>query len=232
MMLLSIDWNKFFIGEEGWEFLFEIGLRTFIMYLIILFGLRLLGKRGVKQLSIFELVVIISLGSAAGDPMFYKEVGLTVPVVIFAVVVGCYRLTTYLTAKSTKIDDLVEGKATYLIEDGEFSFENFSKESLAHDEFFSELRQQGVSHLGQISTAILETSGNISVFFAPDAEVKYGLPILPALFESGACEIKTGGKYACCFCGNIAHINKKQKHVCDRCEHDQWVKAINSIRIR
>jgi uncharacterized membrane protein YcaP (DUF421 family) len=75
-MLLSIDWGAFFIGSEDWEFLFEIGLRTFFMYIIILFGLRLLGKRGVKQLSIFELVVIISLGSAAGDPMFYKEVGL------------------------------------------------------------------------------------------------------------------------------------------------------------
>ncbi len=232
MTLLSIDWGKFFIGEEDWEFLLEIGLRTVIMYLIILFSLRLLGKRGVKQLSIFELVVIISLGSAAGDPMFYKEVGLTVPVVIFAIIVACYRLTTYLTAKSTKIDDLVEGKATYLIEEGEFSIENFSKEALAHDEFFSELRQQGVSHLGQISTAILETSGNISVFFAPDKEVKYGLPILPGIFESGECEIKTAGKYACCFCGNVEQVGKKQKHVCKKCDHDEWVKAINSARVK
>jgi uncharacterized membrane protein YcaP (DUF421 family) len=231
MIVMTIDWGKFFIGEEDWEFLFEIGLRTFVMYIIILVGLRLLGKRGVKQLSIFELVVIISLGSAAGDPMFYKEVGLTVPVVIFAVIVGCYRLTTYLSAKSTKIDDLVEGKATYLIEDGEFSFENFEKEALAHDEFFSELRQQGISHLGQISTAILETSGNISVFFAPDEEVKYGLPILPTLFESGECEIKKPGKYACCFCGNVEQISKKQKHVCKKCNHEKWVKAINLLRI-
>jgi uncharacterized membrane protein YcaP (DUF421 family) len=231
-MLLSIDWGAFFIGSEDWEFLFEIGLRTFFMYIIILFGLRLLGKRGVKQLSIFELVVIISLGSAAGDPMFYKEVGLTVPIVIFGVIVGCYRLTTYLTAKSTKIDDLVEGKATYLIEDGEFSIENFGKEGLAHDEFFSSLRQQGVSHLGQIATAILETSGNVSVFFAPDDEVKYGLPILPAIFESGSCEIEKAGKYACCFCGNVEQVTPKKQHACKKCEHDQWVKAIKSLRIK
>lgn len=79
-----------------------------------------------------------ALGSAAGDPMFYKEVGRLVPIVIFAVIVGCYRITTYLTAKSTKIDDLVEGRCTYLIEDGEFSIKNFKKEELAHDEFFSE----------------------------------------------------------------------------------------------
>jgi uncharacterized membrane protein YcaP (DUF421 family) len=46
--------------------------RTGIMFLVIIFGLRLLGKRGVKQLSVFELVVIIGLGSAAGDRCFTK----------------------------------------------------------------------------------------------------------------------------------------------------------------
>lgn len=231
-MLLEIDWTKFLIGEEKWEFLFEIGLRTFLMYLIILIGLRLLGKRGVRQLSIFELVVIISLGSAAGDPMFYKEVGIIVPILIFAVIVACYRFTTYLTAKSTKIDDLVEGKPTYLIENGEFSFKNFSKETLALDEFFAELRQQGVTHLGQISIAILETSGNLSVFFKDDKDVKFGLPILPKEFESGQCEVQEKGKYACCFCGNVVQMTTTKHQNCERCGHDKWVKAINSLRIK
>lgn len=230
--LLAIDWSAFFIGEEDWGFLMEIALRTLIMYIIILVGLRLLGKRGVKQLSVFELVVIISLGSAAGDPMFYKEVGLMVPVVIFAVIVGAYRATTYLTAKSTKIDDLVEGKCTYLIEDGRFSIENFSKESLAHDEFFSELRQYSISHLGQVDTAILETSGSMSVYFFPDEAVKFGLPILPTLFEAGCCEIATSGKYACCFCGSVENLVPKERHACKKCQHDKWVKAINCLRIK
>ncbi|SMC89513.1 DUF421 domain-containing protein [Pedobacter africanus] len=229
---LFIDWSAFFIGEEDWEFLIEIALRTLIMYVIILLGLRLLGKRGVKQLSIFELVVIISLGSAAGDPMFYKEVGLMVPVVIFAIIVGAYRFTTYLTAKSTKIDDLVEGKCTYLIKNGEFSIDNFSKEGLAHDEFFSELRQHSISHLGQVDTAILETSGSLSVYFYADKDVKYGLPIMPVLFEAGSCEIPASGKYACCFCGNIADLKLKKQHACEKCKRDKWVKAINTLRIK
>lgn len=231
-ILAAVDWSAFFIGEEDWEFLAEISLRTLIMYLIILIGLRLLGKRGVKQLSIFELVVIISLGSAAGDPMFYKEVGLAVPVVIFTVIVCCYKLTTYLTAKSTKIDDLIEGKCTYLIEDGEFSIENFSKETLAHDEFFSELRQYSISHLGQVETAVLETSGNLSVYFYPDEQVKYGLPILPKLFENSCCEITESGNYACCFCGNVMHLAPKKRHQCEKCERDSWVKAINNKRVK
>ncbi|TCD08393.1 DUF421 domain-containing protein [Pedobacter frigidisoli] len=231
-MILAINWTEFFIGKEDWEFLLEIALRTFAMYVIILTGLRLLGKRGVKQLSIFELVVIISLGSAAGDPMFYKEVGLAVPVIIFAVIVLSYRLTTYLTAKSQTVDDIIEGKCAYLIEDGEFSVDNFSKETLAHDEFFSELRQYSISHLGQVKTAILETSGSISVYYFEDDEVKYGLPILPRLFDAGCCEILERAHYACCFCGNVVLLAPTEKNECKKCAHDKWVKAISDLRVK
>jgi uncharacterized membrane protein YcaP (DUF421 family) len=231
-MLLSIDWTNFLVGEEDWGFLAEISLRTVIMYFIILFGLRLLGKRGVRQLSVFELVVIISLGSAAGDPMFYKEVGLLIPVVIFTVVVSAYRLTTYFMAKSQKFDDLVEGKCSYLIKEGQFSIDDFAKENLAYDEFFSELRQQSVSHLGQVDCAILETSGVLSVYFYPDEKVKYGLPILPDLFDECMEDIKTPGTYACIYCGNVESLKPAIKPLCKRCQRKLWVKAINSPRIR
>ncbi|HKO80730.1 MAG TPA: YetF domain-containing protein, partial [Chitinophagaceae bacterium] len=66
-----------------------------------------------------------------------------------------------------------------MVKDGKFAVDNFSKEALGQDEFFSELRLKGVSHLGQVESAIIETTGGISVFFYPDDEIKYGLPILP-----------------------------------------------------
>ncbi|MFW0718387.1 DUF421 domain-containing protein [Pedobacter sp. N23S346] len=229
--MLDIDWKQFLIGEEKFEFLIEIALRTVIMYFIILFGLRLLGKRGIRQLSVFELVVIISLGSAAGDPMFYKEIGLLTPVVIFLIIVGAYRFTTYLTAKSEKIDDLIEGKSVYLIRDGKFNIEDFKKEALAKDEFFAELRQQSVSHLGQIETAILETSGVLSVYFYPDEEVRFGLPILPDLFERKIELITAEDHYACSFCGTVEKIATDGKHSCKKCKNQEWVKAIDRCRV-
>ncbi|SKB63834.1 DUF421 domain-containing protein [Daejeonella lutea] len=229
---MKLDWEKLLLGEENWIFMLEVSFRTLVMFFIILIGLRLLGKRGVAQLSVFELVVIISLGSAAGDPMFYKEVGLMVPVCVFTVVVVAYRFTTFLMAKSEKIDDLVEGKAVYLIEDGEFNITGFGKEGLAKDEFFSELRQQGVSHLGQVDTAILETSGNLSIYFYEDAKVKEGLPILPALFEDALLEIPKAGTYACRLCGNVEKLKPVKEHKCEKCEHTEWVKAVKGLRIK
>lgn len=231
MILLKIDWTKLFIGDNNLDFLLEIGIRTLIMYLIILVGLKLLGKRGVSQLSVFELVVIIGLGSAAGDPMFYKEIGLMVPLAVFTIVVIAYRLTIYAMAKNEKFEDLIEGKPTYLVKGGQFAINHFKKEQLAKDEFFSELRNNSISHLGQVETAILETSGRLSIYFYDEKMVKFGLPILPSLFEKQLKTIVMTDIYACSFCGNIAELQPAQECVCDRCKKKHWVKAINSLRI-
>lgn len=232
-MLLEIDWNQFLAGDDDVSFIAEIGLRTISMYFIIVIGLKLMGKRGIKQLSVFELVVIIGLGSAAGDPMFYKEIGMMVPLAVFAIVIGAYRLTTYLMGKSEKFEALVEGKPTCLIRDGEFSISNFKKENMAKDEFFAEMRQKSVSHLGQIETAIIETSGNVSIFFYEDEQVKYGLPILPDLFKKTLKIISEPGKYACAFCGNVEDLSvDANQHACKKCEKIIWVKAINIKRVK
>ena len=106
----SFDLKQILLGSEEWSFLLETVLRTGIMFFIIIFGLRLLGKRGVKQLSVFELVVIIGLGSAAGDPMFYKDVGIMPALVVFTMIISLYSIITYIISKSKKFEKLVEGK--------------------------------------------------------------------------------------------------------------------------
>lgn len=223
--------EKILLGTEDWAFIPEIMFRTLIMYLVVLVGLRVLGKRGVKQLSIFELVVIISLGSAAGDPMFYKEVGILSAVAVFLVVILAYKTTAYFVGKSKGFEILLEGTCTCVIEHGRFAIENFKKEALAQDEFFAELRLKGVSHLGQVQLAILETTGDISIFYYKDDDVKYGLPILPALFCHKQNQIKHTDYYSCSFCGVTELLEPADKKVCRCCKKDEWVKSINAQRI-
>ncbi|SOD12948.1 DUF421 domain-containing protein [Pedobacter xixiisoli] len=223
--------EKILIGDEEWSFIPEIMFRTLLMYLVVLISLRVLGKRGVKQLSIFELVVIISLGSAAGDPMFYREVGILSAVAVFIVVVFSYKVTSYFVNKSKKVEILLEGSCTCVIEHGRFAIDNFKKETLAQDEFFAELRLKSVAHLGQVKLAILETTGSISVFFYSDEEVKNGLPILPALFADKKEEIKYRDYYSCAFCGLTELLEPTTKATCKCCGKDKWVKSINIQRV-
>lgn len=228
----DFTWKELLLGSEDWSFLFETVLRTLIMFLVIVISLRILGKRGVKQLSIFELVVIISLGSAAGDPMFYKDVGILPALVVFVMIVSLYSLITYFIGKNKKFEVLMEGKPVCLIADGVFSTDNFSKEALGEDEFFAELRMQGVSQLGQIEQAIEESSGNISIFFYPEDKVKYGLPIMPDSLDHTIEKINEADHYACVFCGYTEQLEAVGKYQCPECKKYEWVKASNKKRVR
>ncbi len=99
--------KSFLLGDNDWGFLVDTTFRTTAMFIILLAALRLLGKKSVQQLSIFELGVIIGLGSAAGDPMIYKEVGIVPSIIVYVVVILMYRLISYLMGKSTKLSGQV-----------------------------------------------------------------------------------------------------------------------------
>lgn len=220
--------EEFLFGDTGVGYLLVIAVRTFIMFLSILIFLRLLGKRGVKQLSVFELVVILGLGSAAGDPMIYKEIGVITAIVAFIVVVVCYKLLTILVFKYKPIEHLIEGKEVYIVREGVFAIDEFSKETLSKDEFFMELRQNGVYHLGQVEYAVLEVSGEVSVFFYEKEATRFGLPILPDSLKKQVATFKIGIHYACSFCG-YTFENKKLGAVaiCSRCSSKDWIIASN-----
>lgn len=219
------------LGGEEWSFLSEASLRSFIMFIVILVGLRLLGKRGIKQLSVFELVVIIGLGSAAGDPMFYKDVGILPALIVFAMIIGLYKLVTFFISKSKKFELLIEGKPVCLIKNGVFTIGNFRKEALGEDEFFAELRMKSVSHLGQVEEAIVESSGEMSIFFYADEEVKYGLPIMPRSLDAAKVAITKPGHYSCAFCGYTDKMEPIEKITCPACRKQEWVESSIKKRV-
>lgn len=230
-ILLNFNWKEILVGKEEWAFLWEVLLRTSAMFIIIILCLRILGKRSVKQLSIFELVVIIGLGSAAGDPMFYKEVGIITSALVFIVVIGLYSIITFFIGKIAGFEKVMEGSPSCIIEDGKFSIEDFTKEKLGNQELLSELRVKGVSQLGQVETAIEEMSGDISIFFYEDKDVKYGLPIMPDAANNTLKYIKNEGHYSCHYCGYTEMKTMGAAEKCKICEHDQWVKSSNRRRV-
>ena len=224
------EWDRILYNDLPENFIFEVLFRSTVMFIILLLTLKLAGKRGVKQLSIFETVIIIALGSAAGDPMFYEDVGIVPAGAVFLIIIILYRSVTWLTGKSKKFEEFIEGKTECLITEGKFSVASFKKESLAQDEFFAELRIKSIEHLGQIKNAFIETSGEISVFYYEEQEVKYGLPILPNLFNKKSKTISTDGIYSCTFCGHTEN-QKAGAAICKICNKEEWVEAIKTRRI-
>jgi uncharacterized membrane protein YcaP (DUF421 family) len=226
-----LDLEKILFNDAPGYFFIEIAFRSVVMFLALLIVLKIAGKRGVKQLSIFEMVIIISLGSAAGDPMFYEDVGIGHALMVFVVVLILYRFITWLTGKSQLVEKFLEGETECLIDEGKFSIEKFKRESLAQDEFFTELRLRNVEHLGQVRKAYLETSGDISIFFYEDEKVKPGLPIVPELFKKQVSQISKPGIYCCCRCGEVRELQSAGEHRCVTCHGKKWVPPIQTQRV-
>lgn len=229
-MNYEFDWQRIFLNDLPLHFLFEVALRSSVMFITLLIVLKLTGKRGIKQLSVFETVIIISLGSAAGDPMFYEDVGILPAIGVFIIVLVLYRTVTWLTGKSQAFERFMEGRTECLIIDGKFSSNKFERESLSLDEFFTELRLKSIEHLGQVKQAYLETTGDVSVFYFADEDVKPGLPITPELFNKKTNTIGELNLYACAKCGDTKELNQGT-HICKICGNNEWVATIKTKRI-
>ena len=222
-----MDWASIFIHDTTWSFATEIIIRVIVMFTMIILFLRFTGKRGIRQLSIFELTIILSLGSIAGDPMFTKDLPLIQAVLIMSIVLLLYRLCTWLTAKYEVLERLLEGRPTYIVENGLLVLEDVKKDEMSHDEFFAEMRQYGIRHLRQVEVGLLETDGEFSVLLFPHDKTQYGLPIFPKEFKA-AKTVETGHPYACMHCGYVEYLTHLHE-TCSRCQHSVgWAIALNT----
>ncbi|CAM5246518.1 hypothetical protein SSTU70S_01534 [Stutzerimonas stutzeri] len=81
--------------------------------------------------------------------------------------------------RSPRFGSWLEGKPVTIIRDGLYELHSLNRHDISADEFFMELRQQGVEHLGQVRLGILETDGDVSLFFHTPDQVRPGLSVMP-----------------------------------------------------
>lgn len=215
-------------GSET-DFFVEIFLRTMIMFFLVILVLRILGRRGVRQLTVFEMAMVISLGSAAGDPMFQADLPIVYAAIVFITVVLLYKLVTWAVTRFTSVERLVEGYALLIVSEGRFHLKDDHKFSFSRMEFFSELRNLNVEHLGQVKEGVLEVDGTVSLLFYPPEKVKFGLPLFPSRYIE-VSDSYMGGPLACMFCGNVVPKLPADKF-CPRCSKNSWALAINDQRV-
>jgi uncharacterized membrane protein YcaP (DUF421 family) len=173
-----VEFERIFLGDLTWIAVLEILLRTAVLYLYTLVLIRLVGKRGLGQLSPFELLIIVALGSAVGDPMFYPEVPVLSGMVVITAVVGLERLFVFLTERNQTMENLIESVPVCVVADGNLVQENLDKEDLSKHEIQMLLRLEGVENLGDVRRAYLEPTGKVSVFWYP-SKTGAGESILP-----------------------------------------------------
>jgi uncharacterized membrane protein YcaP (DUF421 family) len=232
----AFDLHRILLGRLPWLYLAEILLRTSIVYFFALFVVRTIGKRGMGQLAPFDFVIIIALGSAVGDPMFYPNVPLLHALVAITAIVLLTRGVTHLTQRSKRVQDLLSATAARLVRDGVMDLAAMRQEGIARTELFEALRTIGIEHLGEVERAYLEPSGKISTFKQSQESIRPGLPVLPEGVEGTLRNhrhgetVLAGGTYACWECGHTVDLTSgKPFPTCAVCQEDRWTRAVRSM---
>jgi uncharacterized membrane protein YcaP (DUF421 family) len=162
--------------------------------------------------------------------MFYSNIPITHGVAVLVVVIILCRVITGLTSRSKVVELLLEGEPKCLLAEGVMDYAMYKKVGLPYDKFYAELRLKGVDHLGQLRKVYLETSGEMSIYFFPDATVKPGLEIYPEMLKAPLRRIITSDHYACTFCGNVQRLEPGIQN-CFSCKNNSWTPPSIALRI-
>jgi uncharacterized membrane protein YcaP (DUF421 family) len=223
--------TRVLLADTPWHFLGEVVLRSIFMFIFALIFMRLLGRRAIHQLTSFDLLLIIALGSAMGDPMIYPDVAILWSVFGIMTILILYRIQNSLANRFPWYEDLTEGSPVKIVTEGILNSKELKRHTPTQDDVFLLLRNKGIKNLGEIEAAYLERDGSLSVFKFRNGEEKPGLPTISEDMIHEWKPHKTGTKveksdfYSCYKTGETIWL--EQGNIFPDCEGDLWVLSEN-----
>lgn len=143
-------------------------LRTVILLVIIVFAVRIMGKRQIGQLQPAELVVTILLSEIAATPMQDNDIPMLNSVVAILVLVSLEIIMSALSLKSIRLRSILQGNSLILIRNGKIDQSQMKRLRYTLDDLLEALRQKDVFDISDVQYAIAETDGTLSVMLKPE----------------------------------------------------------------
>lgn len=143
--------------------IWELILRSAIVYVFLIALLRITGKRQVGQLAPFDLVLLLVLSNAVQNSMNAGDNSLVGGLISATTLVALNFLVGWATYRNKKVSAIIEGRPQLLIHNGKLFEDIMQKEKLTHHELNAALREAGCMHLEDVHTALFENNGMISV---------------------------------------------------------------------
>jgi uncharacterized membrane protein YcaP (DUF421 family) len=183
--------------------MFHLGLpvaekivRPVVVYVFLVIGLRLAGKRELAQLNTFDLVVLLLLSNVVQNAIIGEDNSVTGGLVGAATLLGLNHLVVRFLYRHERLDRVIEGEADVLIDGGRILEERLANETITVAELEVAARKQGFSSLAAVDRAVLEAGGGISfVVKKPEPEEIRHKEVLARLdlLASEMAALKAGG---------------------------------------
>jgi uncharacterized membrane protein YcaP (DUF421 family) len=158
----------------------DITVRTIAVYLFILLGLRLTGKREIGQMAVFDLVLLLLIANSVQNAMLGPDSSLLGGLIAATVLLIMNTGVARLRLRSTRLRRLIEGSPTVLVLHGEVMADQLRREGIDEDTLAAVIREHGVAELSKVEMAVLEVDGSISVVPVgqPTKRIKRAMKVL------------------------------------------------------
>ena len=150
--------------------LLEIALRTGVIYLLVLAGIRISGKREVGQMTPFDLTLLLLLSNSVQNAMTGPDTSLLGGAVAATTLLILNYLVAEVSGGNRRFRKYIQGEPSLLVHDGEVNLAHMAAEHVSMDELERALREHGIGSYKQAALAVLEVDGSISVLKYDDIE--------------------------------------------------------------
>jgi uncharacterized membrane protein YcaP (DUF421 family) len=141
----------------------EVAMRTAVIYVVMLVGIRLAGKREIGQMTPFDLVVLLLISNAVQNAMVGPQASVTGGLVAAATLLIVNQIVVLARVRSGKFRRFVEGVPIVLVAHGEIQYRNLQREHMTTEELKAALRQHEVESCTKVELAMLEVDGSVTV---------------------------------------------------------------------
>lgn len=155
----------------------SILIRTVIIYILLSFSLRIMGKRQIGELDVGELVSTLLISEIAALPIDDPDIPLLSAVIPILFILSTEIIISTLKNKSEKLKSTIEGDPTYIIYKGRVLQKALSENRISVNELLSELRVQGVGDISDVYHCIVEQNGSLSVIKKSDTPIAHAVII-------------------------------------------------------
>jgi len=164
--------------HEIWSHMFVLGLpilekilRPIVVYIFLIIGLRLSGKRELAQLNPFDLVVLLTLSNTVQNAIIGDDNTVIGGIIGATSLLAINYLVVRFLYGHRDLDQIVEGRADILVEDGKVHEDKLKRELITPEELAAAARKQGFESLADVRQCVLEPGGTLT-FIAkkPDTE--------------------------------------------------------------
>ena len=146
----------------GSHVLLQIVLRTVVVYLVVLAGVRLSGKREVGQMTPFDLTLLLLISNSVQNAMTGPDTSLAGGVVAAVTLLVLNYLIAEVSGGNRRFRRFIQGQPTLLVHDGEVISSHLAREHVSMDELQRALREHGIGSYHDVALAVLEVDGSIS----------------------------------------------------------------------